>query len=126
VFAAYGDSRPIAPARMPARGGMPAPVAPPALPFPPSLDRAFTAEDTLRVYFEGSGRTSGRVLPGIDIVSANGKIVRSVSPSFTSGDPARFDASVPLTALPPGAYVLRATLADGSRSASRESGFVIR
>jgi hypothetical protein len=101
-------------------------VPAPALPFPPSLDRVFSADDTLRVYFEGSGRSGAGLFPGLEIVDLKGKIVRSVSPSFKSGDPLRIDASIPLTSLPAGGYVLRATLSDGARSASRETGFVIQ
>jgi VWFA-related protein len=120
--------RTIAPARQAgaARGMMPAPVPPPALPFPPSLDREFTAGDTLRVYFEAPGRNGTRQFPGVEIVDSDNKIVRAVSPSFTSGDPVRIEATIPLASLRPGSYVLRATLTDGSRSASRETAFVIR
>ena len=120
--------RTLAPARQAtaARVAMPVAASSPALPFPPSLDRAFTAGDTLRVYFEGAGRTGARLFPGLEIVDSNGKIVRSVSPSFTSGDPLRIEASMPLTSLPAGGYVLRATLTDGTRSMSRETGFVIK
>jgi hypothetical protein len=67
-----------------------------------------------------------RLFPGLEIVDSHGKIVRSVSQSFTSGDPLRIEASMPLASLPAGGYVLRATLTDGTRSARRETGFVIK
>jgi hypothetical protein len=78
------------------------------------------------VYFEAPGRNGARQFPGVEIVDSDNKIVRAVSPSFTSGDPVRIEATIPLASLRPGSYVLRATLTDGSRSASRETGFVIR
>jgi hypothetical protein len=102
-------------------------AGPPALPFPPSLDRAFTAGDTLSVYFEASARVSGaRPVPAVDVLDKDGRVVRSPSPSFATGDPIRVSASIPLTGLAPGAYVLRATLGEGTAKATRETGFVIR
>ena len=100
---------------------------PPALPFPPSLDRTFTAGDTLSVYFEASARQAdARSMPAVEVLDKDGRVVRSPSPSFATGDPIRVSASVPLTGLAPGAYVLRATLGEGNAKATRETGFVIR
>jgi VWFA-related protein len=107
------------------------PVAPKAgpalLPFAPSLARAFAPDDTLRVYYEASVRAGGgRTIPSVDVLDASRRIVRSPSPSFVSGDPLRVDASIPLSGLPPGAYVLRATVGEGASKATRETGFVIQ
>jgi VWFA-related protein len=102
-------------------------AGPPALPFPPSLDRTFTAADTLRVYFEASARTrDARMMPSVDVADASGRVVRSPSPSFTTGEPIRVDASVPLSGLAPGAYVLRGALGEGASRAIRETGIVIK
>ena len=102
-------------------------TGPPVLPFAPSLDRVFSESDTLRVYFEASARAANaRAIPSIDLVDAGGRVVRSPSPSFASGDPIRVDASIPLAGLPPGAYVLRATLSDGAAKATRETGIAIK
>ena len=102
-------------------------AGPPALPFPPSLDRAFTAGDTLSVYFEASAHVPGaRPMPTVEVLDKDGRVVRSPSPSFASGDPIHVSASVPLTGLAPGAYVLRATMGEGAAKATRETGFVIR
>lgn len=102
-------------------------TGPPALPFPPSLDRVFAASDTLRIYFEASVRAAdARPIPSIDLVDASGRVVRSPSPSFVSGDPIRVDTAIPLTGLKPGAYVLRATLGSGAAKATRETGIAIK
>jgi VWFA-related protein len=100
---------------------------PPLLPFAPSLDRVFASTDTLRVYFEAVTRAAdARLVPSVEIADAGGRVVRSPSPSFASGDPIRVQASVPLDGLPPGAYVLRAMLGSGPSKATREAGFAIR
>jgi hypothetical protein len=127
---ADGPHVPVAPgaapvAAMPARGAPP-PSATAALPFPPSLDRVFTPGDTLAVYLEGTARSSTGLVASLDVVDAAGKVVRSQSPSFSSGDPIRLRAAVPLAGLTPGPYLLRATLISAGRSVSRESGFAIR
>jgi VWFA-related protein len=120
-------ARAPAPARQAAaRGGMILPPPPSALPFPPTLDRAFAASETLRVYFEASERDRARLFPSVEIVDASDKVVRSVSPSFTSGDPVRVAATIALVSLPPGPYVLRVSVTDGSHSATRDLGFAIR
>jgi VWFA-related protein len=114
------------PAQRGARVVTPAPDPRPVLPFPPSLDREFTPADTLRVYVEGSSRGAGAPNVSIDVVAPDGKIVRSPSPSFTSGDPIKIQSVIPLAGLAPGPYMLRATLSSGLTRAVRESGFVIR
>jgi VWFA-related protein len=102
-------------------------AGPPALPFAPSLARAFAPDDTLRVYFEASVRAGGGLtIPAVDVLDATRRVVRSPSPSFVSGEPLRVDASIPLSGLPPGPYVLRATVGEGASKATRETGFVIQ
>jgi hypothetical protein len=101
-----------------------APKAGPAvLPFPPSLDRSFTASDTLRVYFEASVRPgTPPVLPAVEVLTAAARVVRSPSPSFAHGDPVRVDTAIPLAGLASGAYILRATVG----AVTRETGFVVK
>jgi hypothetical protein len=108
------------------RGAPPVAASKPALPFAPTLDRVFTASDTLRVYVEGTARSPAGLMATLDVVNASGKVVASPSPSFTSGDPIRIAADVLLQGLPPGAYLLRVTIAGGGQKAVRESGFAIR
>jgi VWFA-related protein len=128
---ADGPHVPVAPGAgpvtaMPGRGAPPPASATAALPFPPSLDRVFTPGDTLAVYLEGTARSSTGLIASLDVVDAAGKVVRSQSPSFSSADPIRLRATVPLDGLTPGAYLLRATLTSAGRSVGRESGFAIR
>jgi hypothetical protein len=97
-----------------------------AVPFPPSLDREFTPSDTLRVHTEGVAHTAGRLTVAVDVVNASGKVVVSPSPSFSTGDPVRVDAIVPLEGLPSGSYILRVTLRDQAATAVREAGIVVK
>ena len=103
-------------------------AAPSALPFAPTLDRAFTSADTLQVYVEGTVSGSARPVVSVEIVDGAGKVVRAPSPSFSVVDRIAKIASVlPLADLPSGAYVLRATLTDGPHApAVRQSGFLVR
>jgi hypothetical protein len=50
----------------------------------------------------------------------------ALPPSFTTGTPIKLQHIVPPAGLAQGAYVLRATLADGAANAVRESGFVVK
>ena len=115
----------VAPRSAPSARGPAAPAIA-ALPFAPSLDRVFSPADTLAIYLEGAARSTTGLVASIDVVNAAGKIVRSQSPSFGSGDPLRISATVPLQELPAGSYVLRATLTSAGRSVSRETGFAVR
>jgi VWFA-related protein len=134
---AEGARVPIAPPPAPAptpgfargRGMGPGPAPPPAaakLPFPPTLDRVFTASDRLRAYVEGTARSTTGLVASLDIVDASGKVVASQSPSFTSSDPIRISGDVPLQGLASGAYLLRVTLSGGGQKAVRETGFAVR
>jgi hypothetical protein len=109
-------------------GPGPAPSAPPAhrLPFAPTLDRVFAASDTLRIYLEGTVRSAAGLVATLDVLDANGKVVASQSPSFTTTDPIRVSGALPLQGLAPGAYLLRMTLSGGGQTAVRESGFAVR
>jgi VWFA-related protein len=108
-----------------------APVAPPSvrrpapLPFAPTLDRVFTASDTLRVYFEGVSRAPG-VSASLTVLDAAGGVARTIAPAVSGGSQVRVEGAVPLSGLAAGPYVLRATLSDGSRTATRDVGFAVR
>ena len=125
---ANGARVPLAPRRRsPAQRGANMAAVTPVLPFAPALAREFSAADTLRVYVEGTARSGGRPAVTLDVVDAAGKVVRSPSPSFMTGDVVRISSDISLSGLAAGSYVLRATLADGSRvPAVREAGFVVR
>jgi VWFA-related protein len=127
---ADGPRVPLAPRRVaPARAAAKMAGDPrPPLPISPSLERVFVATDTLRVYVEGTARSSaGRVMAAVDVVDATGKVVRSPSPSFLTTDIVRIESVIPLSGLAPGPYVLRATLSAGARPpAVREVGFAVK
>jgi hypothetical protein len=96
-----------------------------ALPFAPTLDRAFVPSDTLRVYFEGVCRAP-RVTASMAVIDRSGRSVVTVVPSVVPGDPMRVEDAIPLRNLVPDTYTLRATLSDGSRTATRDVGFSVR
>lgn len=101
-------------------------VAPPVLPFAPTLDRTFTASDTLRVYFEVASRKGMTGLNGtLAIVGADGGTVRASMP-FVPDAEGRVDLRVPLEGLAPGAHILRVALTNGADSSGREIGFFVR
>jgi VWFA-related protein len=107
-------------------------VAPPlvkraasSLPFAPTLDRGFTASDSLRVFFEGVCK-SPDARASLDVLDESGKRVLTVIPTIAPGEPLRVTDIVPLRSLPPGPYTLRATLSGGSHTATRDIGFVVR
>jgi hypothetical protein len=75
------------------------------------------------VYFEASVRPGGpQVPPAVEVLSADGRVMRSPSPSFAAGDPIRVEATIPLAGLASGPYVLRATVG----GVSRETGFLVK
>lgn len=94
------------------------------LPFVPTLDRSFSRADTLRVYVEAAGAPGLR--PSIEIIDAGNRVVLSPSASFTSGRPLKISAPIELKSLAPGAYLIRASVTDGTASARREAGIVVR
>jgi VWFA-related protein len=114
------------PAQRAARVMTPAALQPSALPIASSLDREFTAADTLRVYTEGIVRGSTRPVVTMEVLNSRGTIVRSVSPSFATGDVVKILSDVPLEGLPAGAYILRTRLAAAGADAVRDVGFALR
>ena len=117
-----------------ARGRGPA-AAPPAqgaaalvpdLPFPPTLDRAFSTSDTLRVYAQGTAHLNAGLSADIEIVDADGKAVASSVSTVTPGDPIQVSGVVPLKNLAPGSYLMRVTVSGGGQKAVRDVGFLVR
>jgi VWFA-related protein len=116
---AEGARVPVAPTTGSRAGAVPA--------FPLTLDREFSAADTLRVHVEGTARAGAKLSAAVDVIdAASGKVVASPSPSFTVGDPVKIDAAIELRGLTPGAYLLRVTLRDDAQKATREAGFLIK
>lgn len=101
-------------------------AGPPRLPFAPTLDRAFAATDTLRVYFEVAWRDGMAGASGtLEILDPDRTAVHASIP-FAPDAGGRVDLRVPLTGLQPDAYILRATVTGGEHSTTREIGFLIR
>ena len=96
------------------------------LPFASTLDREFSATDTLLLYAEGKVRAGVRPTVSVEVLDVAGRVVRSPSPSFAVGESVRIQGSIPLTELAPAAYVLRVTLTADSRAAVRDVAFRVR
>jgi VWFA-related protein len=120
-----------------ARLGIARPVMPPAqeraqtsqnpLPFEPTLNREFARSDALRTYFEVVRRE--RRLPvslAVRVIDAGNKPRLSHDMVLGIADPGRVDLRIPLETLPPGAYILRVTGADGRNTTKTETGFVVK
>ena len=118
--------RSIPPVQRAARVVTPVAQRPPDLPLTPSLDRAFTAADTLRVYAEGAVREGLRPVVEVTLVDASGRSVRAPSASFAVRDIVRVMVDVPLQGVAPGAYVLRVRLSADGHAAVREIGLAVR
>jgi VWFA-related protein len=132
---AEGARIPVAPTVIAGAGGrvggrgtqlVTAPASASALPFAPSLDRVFASTDVLRVYVEGTARSATGLIANLDVVDASGKVVASLSPSFSTAERIRVAGDIPLQGLAPGPYLLRITLAGGGQRAVRETGFAVR
>jgi hypothetical protein len=86
----------------------------------------FAASDTLRVYVEGTARSTAGLAASVEVVDANGKTLGSLSTPIATADPVRIGGDLPLRGLTPGAYLLRVTLSGGGQKAVRETGFAVR
>ena len=93
------------------------------VPFEPTLDREFTADDSLRVFSRIGGAGGAACTPTLTVGKPNGADVRSVVVDSKVGT---LDASVPLKDLLPGSYVLRVGCGTPAESSRREIGFVIK
>jgi VWFA-related protein len=107
----------------PAAGG----ASRPLWPFPPTLDRTFQASDVLRLFVPvARAEPQAPIVATVEAIGADGRVVRSGRQRIAPGAPAQVSATLALTGLAPGAYVLHVTGTDGAGSAQREVGFVIR
>lgn len=116
--------RPLSPAQRAARMAVPEP--PPALPFAPTLDRAFDSTDTLRLYFEIARKDERTPVNGVvEIEKVDGERARLALP-FTPAADGRVLLQIPLSGLAPGRYILRAKVTSGAHTAAREIAIEIR
>jgi VWFA-related protein len=98
-----------------------------ALPFDPALDRTFTPNDTLRLYFEvarENGATEATAT--ITVSDAGGKIITTADVDVPAGTLSPMDVSLPLSELKPGGYKLSVKVTDGKQSADRSIGIVVK
>lgn len=98
---------------------MESPLVKGIVPFEPTLDREFTADDSLRVFTRFGGPTLTSCRPAVTIGKPDGVDVRSIDVPHKAGT---IDAIVPLKDLLPGSYVLRV----GCGATPREIGFVVK
>jgi VWFA-related protein len=105
----------------------PARVIPGVIPFDPSLDRQFTAADTVRAYFEvARADAATTVHMTMTIVDASGRSVMAIEREVAPKAPGHVDVRVPLAPLGPGPYRLRVAATDGRHVAQSETGFLIK
>jgi VWFA-related protein len=103
-----------------------APSATALLPFDPTIDRAFTPDDRLRVLCDvWRGATVGDVNVAVDLVDRDDRIVRSTTQAVTAAQP-HVDVTVPLDGLAPGGYRIRVTATASGDQATREVGVIVQ
>jgi hypothetical protein len=98
----------------------------PVLPFDPTLDRTFTARDTLRLFFKAVQKTPQALNATMSALTADGTVALSLERALNAGRQPSLDISLPLAQLSPGAYRLRVVVTDGAMSDSREIGLVVK
>lgn len=99
---------------------------PPVLPFDPTLDRTFTARDTLRLFFKAVQRQPRALKAAISAITPDGTVALTFDRPLNVERQASLDISLPLAQLAPGAYRLRVVVSDGAISDSREIGLVVK
>jgi VWFA-related protein len=100
---------------------MESPLVKGLVPFEPTLDREFKADDSLRVYTRLGTAAQTACTPAVTIGKPDGADVRSVDVKATAGV---IDVVVPLKDLLPGSYVVR--VGCGAGTATKEVGIVVR
>ncbi|GMV20637.1 MAG: hypothetical protein AMXMBFR57_05860 [Acidimicrobiia bacterium] len=101
-----------------------APPPPPVLPFEPTLDRVFSAGDTIRLYFATRQRRRAPLLATISALAPDGSTVVTIDRPLSNDG--TLDLRLPLGQLPPGGYTLQVDVSDGTRTVKKNVGFAIR
>jgi hypothetical protein len=101
-------------------------VPAPVLPFDPTLDRTFTARDTLRLFFKAIQKTPQPLKATISALTPDGAIAITFDRPLRADRQSSLDISLPLAQLTPGAYRLQVVVGDGAMSDTREIGFVVK
>lgn len=98
-----------------------------ALPFSPTLDRAFAYTDTLRVFFEVARQDAqSNVALTIAVIDAENSPLLALDKAVGPGASPRVDLELPLKTLGPGTYRLRVTATDSHNVAHTETAIVIK
>lgn len=100
-------------------------TVPPLLPFAPTLDRAFTRTDTLRVFTRIVGRPANAVFQAT-IVFTRADGTNAARYTQTLGDTNEIDARLPLAQLAPGGYTLEIGIASGTATAKKSIGMTVK
>jgi len=96
------------------------------VPFDPSLDREFHANDTVRVFFEVARKNPSTTKTIVELVDYQDRVVSTITPPISGTNIGQVDLKLPLKDLKPGAYRLRVTATSGGATATREVGIVVR
>lgn len=97
------------------------------LPIAPTLDREFSRTESLRLVCDLARRPMESADVVVDLVRGNGESAKRVAVSrFRPAEGSQVDATFSLDDLPPGGYRVRVTATEGSVTAQREVGFVVR
>jgi VWFA-related protein len=96
------------------------------VPFDPSLDREFHANDTVRVFFEVARKSPNTTKTTVELLDYQDHVVTRITPQITGTNIGQVDLKLSLKDLKPGAYRLRATATSGGTTATREVGIIVR
>ena len=96
------------------------------LPFQPSLDRWFTPEETLRLFFQVRRKSDRLPASGIAVLmAANGEEVRSQPFELGPDKLTAHDLRLPLVGLESGIYTLEVRATSGEHVAARRVGIIV-
>jgi VWFA-related protein len=96
------------------------------IPFDPSLDREFSRDDAVRVFFVVSGKAVAAATTTVELLDYQDHAVTTITPQVTGANIGQVDMKLPLKDLKPGAYRVRATATSGGTTATREVGIIVR
>jgi VWFA-related protein len=96
------------------------------LPFDPTLDRVFSAADTLRLYARVLQQTPAAATVTVAALAPDGRVMLTLNRTIAAHDNVPVDLKLPLGQLGPGAYRLQVTASDGRQTAQREIAITIK
>ena len=92
--------------------------------FEPTLNRTFARGDTLRLYVKAVQRRRASLRATVSALTVDDATVVTFDRNLPNDG--TLDVRLPLAQLSPGTYRLRVMVSDGTHSASKDVGFVIR